>query len=535
MRSPFKNHNALFAAVAASVLFPIQAHAILASGSININNLVGANTFYAAGYTGTRAVVANIEAGYVSDTPVSLTSVTTYLKHSTALGFDDDHATWVGGMIAGRPNGSNTTLQEQGRGIAYGATLWSGAIATVDNGNSFSYNYAAFASPYITAMATGVGGVKADVINSSWGGLGNSYPSYAENGLIDSLVNTNGTTAVFAAGNDGPSTETVGYPATSYNVIAVASVNRTGTTVSSFSSRGPGDFRNPITGTVVQNVRAIVAIAAPGEDLYGATYNSATGFDSGLDGTSFAAPIVAGGASLIVDAGKALGLSTDGRVVKAVLMNSATKISGWTNGQVTTNGVIRTTQSLDYKSGAGVMNLTKAYTQYLANTADVAGNGGGTVYATGWDLGVVSEGTPNDYLISQALDGGTTFTVTLDWFVDRTYTGVSGSTIAWNDNSFDNLDLQVWLTDGTTATTLIAESVSLYNNVEHLNFILPSDGTYLLRVLWTGELYDRLSDTNSETYALAWAGTPLIPNLIPEPAALGVLGIAFVCLSRSRR
>lgn len=32
---------------------------------INIGNFIGANTFYTAGYTGARAVIANIEAGVV--------------------------------------------------------------------------------------------------------------------------------------------------------------------------------------------------------------------------------------------------------------------------------------------------------------------------------------------------------------------------------------------------------------------------------------------------------------------------------------
>lgn len=522
--------RALFVAVFGPVLLPVSAHAILATGSLNINTQLGADRFYAAGYTGARSVVANIEAGYVSNTHVSLTSVSTYIKYSTALGGIDDHATWVGGMIAGRPVGSNTTLQEEARGIAYGATLWSGAIATTESGSTFNYTYTALAYPYVTAMQTGVNGVKADVINSSWGGLGNSYPSYYENGLIDGLVNVNGTVAVFAAGNDGPTTETVGVPATSYNVIAVASLNRAGTAVSSFSSRGPGDYRNPITGAVIQNVRAVVDLAAPGEDLYGANYNSTTSFTSGLDGTSFASPIVAGAAALVVDSGKANGHSTDGRVVKAVLMNSATKIAGWTNGQSLVNGVITTTQSLDYATGAGGLNIGAAYDQYLSGTTDITGTGGGNVRSTGWDYGEVSQNSPNDYLITQALQGGTTFTATLTWFVDRVYTSASANSINWSDNSFDNLDLQIWLADDGVATTLIAQSISLYNNTEHLSFTLPSDGDYLIRVLWTGELYDRLADANSELYALAWSGTAMIP----EPAALSCLLLPTLPLRRRR-
>jgi len=89
-------------------------------------------------------------------------------------------------------------------------------------------------------------------------------------------------------------------------------------------------------------VRAPVDLVAPGENLTLAYYGGGTGgnafggpvtlqnnlYSSGLNGTSFAAPIVAGGAALVASAGKALYTSDakaiDGRVIKAVLMNSAT-------------------------------------------------------------------------------------------------------------------------------------------------------------------------------------------------------------------
>ena len=74
---------------------------------------------------------------------------------------------------------------------------------------------------------------------------------------------------------------------------------------------------------------------------------------------------MAGGAALLDSASyntPALAVnpnSRDARVIKAVLMNSADKIPGWNNGEIPhPNGFggVRTTQSLDYNSGAGAMN-----------------------------------------------------------------------------------------------------------------------------------------------------------------------------------
>ena len=97
--------------------------------------------------------------------------------------------------------------------------------------------------------------------------------------------------------------------------------------VADFSNTGPNDFYNPVTKITTHGVRAAVAIAAPGTDLILPAYTGPTGTNSdgtlfdtssrspptelnklyfvGVSGTSFASPIVAGGAALLVDAGYA--------------------------------------------------------------------------------------------------------------------------------------------------------------------------------------------------------------------------------------
>ncbi len=320
-----------------------------------------------------------------------------------------------------------------------------------------------------------------------------------------------------------------------------------------FTNGGPNDYWDPVHGTV-SGVRQVVDIAAPGENFSTAYYGGETGgngpsvygsasgpaggpdwYSRNVNGTSFSAPTVAGGAALLYDAAYAVLGSTpdarDSRVIKAVLMNSAAKTQGWDNGQVANpNGLggVLTTQGLDNRVGAGRMDLNKAYDQFLGGTTDVAGlshGAMGNVDSTGWDFGEVAEGVTNDYLINDPLHAGSTFTATLTWFRDRTTIG----TTAYLDASFDNLDLELWNAIGGVPQDLISASNSRYNNTEHFDFAIPTTGEYMLRVRWTEEMFDNVGDLNIEQYGLAWSGTT-----VPEPAAL-VLAIVAIAFGASTR
>lgn len=256
-------------------------------------------------------------------------------------------------------------------------------------------------------------------------------------------------------------------------------------------------------------------------------------------GTSFAAPVVAGGAALVVDAGYQnfnTAQAVDGRVIKAVLLNSADKNVGWTNHTVLTNGVQKTTQALDYATGAGMLNLNRAYDQYLSDTTDAPGFTGGTVRNIGWDFGHVNSGTPNDYLLSTPAMAGQTMTVTLDWFVNRVYDPAKDKLY---DLRFDNLDLQVYLVQDGILSTLVAESDAFYENVQHLNFTLPQNGQYAIRVLFGGYVYNLAPNSLPGTdYALAWDLAPqqlLNGVFIPEPATALLLFPGLSLLLRRRR
>ena len=563
-----------------------------AFSDVDINDFVGAQALYELGYMGARAVIANVEAGYVwnlHDVMRFRDTTITQIKDATAAGGYDYHATMVGHILVGEApvisvqifpgviatykpayyeqftisNADQTPVDATlWYGLAPKARLGSVAIATewvqhsaIEWGGEFNTSAQSAYFGYATAMAgTAIGGAKADVVNSSWGG---DDPTGTDSvtRLIDALAYANRTTVCLAAGND--TTQIIG-PASGYNSITVGALAYDSAAhpyhaVADFSSKGPNDYYNPKTQTTIPGVRAAVDLVAPGENLTLACYGGLTGGhnpdigdDPTLDssgnpigayffivatGTSFASPVVAGGAALLVDLGKArfgAGDATDGRVIKAVLMNSAVKVDNWNNGQHPVSDpagmggvVITTTQSLDYASGAGRIDLARALGQYTYGSPDAAPGGG--LAPIGWSYAVIQPNGISDYSIETFVDTGAQMAATLDWFVNRALADTTGTEV-----QFANLDLELWKLTGPDGTpeALVAESDSLYNNVEHLYLNAPASGYYMLRVRWAGENYG-LSSPLPEPYALAWA--------VPEPGTLCLLlgGAAVACLRRA--
>jgi len=567
---------------------------------VYVNDLIGANAFYSMGFTGSRAIVANIEAGAIWNGHQSLTGrVSQFIADpailaatgpaQTQLGQFDWHATMVGQAIGGT---GQYTYQV---GIAPTAQLWSGSIATAwnatpgeDYSGSFEITDQSFLYAYTQSMRTGIvtstTTLKAAVINSSWG-FDDSAGRVAETIALDALIKENNVLATFAAGNSGPTANTVGGPGSGYNGMAVAAM--TGDTllppysqVASFSSRGPGDFYNPATGITISGVRPTVDIAAPGDNLTLAFYGGLTGGHvSGTDptnaangeyldqyyipdmaGTSFAAPIMAGAASLLVDAGTlfvggnaASSEMLDARVIKATLMAGASATPGWNNGQSTVGGVITTTQALDNSVGAGMVNLTNAYGIYIGDqssiqidtttyvfaggstTLGVPGSGGGAnLFSRGWDAGSVvsasnASGNTNDYAIGTSLDEGSTLTAALTWFADRTINETLSSAA---DISLSNLSLELLRVDPSTGSSLIAQSIALYSSSEFLRLSVPVTGLYTLRVKGLDQNYNTASaPTTATAYGLAWSVTPASAVVVPEPATWALLATAALLLA----
>jgi subtilisin family serine protease len=511
----------------------------------SINDYLGATRFYAAGYSGQNTITANVEAGLIwggSSGHETLQFMPDDSAHfyiaSGANGGVDRHATWVGMMLGGRGAAGYQT------GIAYGTDLRSAAIATnwLLNPPNWSSNFTTAWAPLFDGYNNFFNTDPADVINSSWGAADASGKGMITTALDAFSAQHPQTTFVASAGNAGPGANTVRGPASGWNSISVGALANNGSnqydTIASFSSRGPQDYYDLANGTV-SGVRAAVDLVAPGNSLTSAYYGGATGGNQGntpdggptdysasVAGTSFSAPIVAGGVALLKSASKAQGLpatSLDTRVIRAALMNSADKnLPGWDNGQTLIDGVVTTTQSLDWTLGAGRLNLNAAYDQYLSGTKDVADLAGGVVSVRGWDFGQLTEiGAKNDYTFDSQLKGGSILDVTLSWFRDRT---TDESFFSISDVGFANLDLEIY---DSTFTTLIATSMSLYNSSEELHFTLPANGYYGLRVKYAGQMF---GDAEPEDYGLAWTAVS-----VPEPGALALLAASGLCLLGYRR
>ncbi len=525
-----------------------------------VNPVVGWDMFFNAGFRGSSTTIGNVEAGHIwfghevfVRPPGSPASFFTHASAAPgALNEVDYHATTVGHILAGSgylpDNGGVFTYA--GLGMAPEAAVVSGAVATgfssVDFG-SFSTSQASVVGVYqsfFTGQGLAGGVPRPDVINSSWGGV-DPAASSGEMSAIDGLARQNGNVVlVLAAGNGGD--DAVSAPASGFNNLSVGSLGGPGfLTPSGYSSRGMVDFYNPVTGVTHEGVRAAVDISAPGERYFLAAYLGDSGsigaspdlagivqanpvddlYFVNMDGTSYAAPMVAGGIALLQDAARRdlvlnhndNPLAFDTRVIKSVLMAGATKTEGWDNGQ---NAMNVTTQVLDLRAGAGALNLATAADIYFMGTRDLEGTGG-LMQRNGWDAGAVQLGTAFEYRFAEEFTQAMALTVALNWFSVREF---DEALLSGVDQAFSNLDLEVWELDGGgDFLAKVGESISIYNNTEFLRFDALRAGSYGLRVVFDSMVYDTVGVTD-EFFGLAWTAVA-----VPEPASTMLLLIG--CLS----
>lgn len=506
------------------------------ANNIDLFPVVGANGAHSLGYTGTRSTIAIVEGGlsWVGHQALSPKMTNSDLLLGIgALNSFQVHATGTASNAAG------ANVNGFASGVAYDAALRSATIATgFGSGGSFNTTEDSEFSAYYGSVVTGINGKRADVTNSSWGFGGSAGRTgfYLQTAAHDALIHQNRFVSAISTGNNNGQVRGYAGGLNGFAVGALAPDNYN--TRSSFSNFGPTDYYNPVNGQTLTSVRARVDIAAPGEAVIAAWSTSSANSYASVSGTSFSAPIVAGGAALIADAGKDQFSSnpnaTSNMVIQSVLQTGATKTAGWSNGTTNVGGVLTTSQALDFQTGAGRMDVGTSLSIYTDGTTDVSGLSGGTIAAKGWDYGGAVVGQDNDYSFAQLLEGGTQFTASLVWNVKLgyTYDANTQNLSAAEYDRFSNFDLLLYNVDNANAPILVAESAAQYIAREHIYITLPQTGKYMLRVRFGAELYDFGANDTTDFYGVSWMATPAA---VPEPATFAALGLGLAAAMRRRK
>jgi len=259
---------------------------------------------------------------------------------------DDDHGTHV----AGTADAANNT--EGVVGVATSATLH--AVKVLDCNGVGTFSDIAAGVQYVADRGW-------DVANMSLGASSGSQT------LHDACkyAYREGVTLVAAAGNTGPCSDCVNFPAAYREVIAVSATARDDT-LADFSSTGPE-----------------IELAAPGRDIRSTVPGGYTSFS----GTSMASPHVAGAAALLA----------------AIGYPNASDVAYNSNGRLT---------NASYDEPGGARERLRKTAENVGLSASESGSGLLDVKTTVsiGELGTVSVDQP---------DGGTWRTVTLDnWYED---------------------------------------------------------------------------------------------------------------------
>jgi serine protease AprX len=173
------------------------------------------------------------------------------------------------------------------------------------------------------------------VISNSWGTSG-AFDASDPINVASRLAHDGGLVVVFAAGNDGPGTNTLNPYCVAPWVICVAAGHKDGSRLADFSSRGiPGD---PLVQPSLTAPGVEIAAARATTGIVVNTFFAVDVIDLGSDavfyaaasGTSMATPHVSGTVALMLEANPALTPDQ----VKSVLQASATPMPAYARHEV---------------------------------------------------------------------------------------------------------------------------------------------------------------------------------------------------------
>ncbi|WP_406152862.1 S8 family serine peptidase [Streptomyces sp. NBC_01023] len=233
---------------------------------------------WAAGYDGKGTKVAVLDTGVDAEHP-DLKGRVADSKNFTDSGSTDDQV-GHGTHTASTVGGSGAASGGREKGVAPGTSLLIGKVLN-DQGSGLD-------SWIIAGMQWAVD-QKADVVSMSLGNptIGDCTDPVAQ--ATEQLSQNTHTLFVVAAGNAGPSTETVSSPGCVPSVLTVGAVGHDDTTAQ-FSSRGPVAVTHTLKPEIAAPGVDISAASAGGRGVY--AYRT-------MSGTSMATPHVAGAAAVV--------------------------------------------------------------------------------------------------------------------------------------------------------------------------------------------------------------------------------------------
>jgi hypothetical protein len=340
----------------------------------------------------------------------------------------------------------------------------------------------------------------ADIITASFG----SPFEHAWTRGIELLAESYGIIVVASIGNGTDAHSPVFYPGAGANIIGVGVVDSVktenlATNLANFalaypehSSTGPTD-----------NGRCKPDIVAPGNCLV-AALNEPNSYQPTGNGSSFSTPVVAGAIGLLIQKAKEIpelssAVSPNGGncVIKAILMNSATKLPYWHKGELQKDD--DPVSPLDYVQGAGMLNAVSAYEHLIAGLSKP-----GNVPMTGWDLNMLDKiqtpqsiyeiriDDPNDKLI----------TATIVW--NRHYNTEYPFEPAPEKDCNLRLELRAVDPDNPNKDYYIDHSDSNVDNVEHIHIDADAGYTNYRIIVSFNNIDNPKEPALSQQYGIAW-------------------------------
>jgi len=245
--------------------------------------------------------------------------------------------------------------------------------------------------------------------------------------------------------------------------------------------------------------------------------------------TSFSTPLVAGSAALLLETAGKPPLASNpqaGRwqTIKAVLMAGATKsefdLTGST-GTTFDDWSRTTTQPLDRRYGAGELNIDNS--ERILSAGEQEASATVDVGLVGWDFDMIGISETQSYFFDVAAGFTAEISILATWAREITFTsGILGGPGTLTPE-LANVDLQLFEATGFVPGTLVDESVSMLDNVEHVFQQGLAAGRYVFQLQ---------SDIAWNDVAVAW---DVQLTAVPEPSTLLLACVGFAGFYRRRR